>query len=444
MIPFANTTIVAGLLETVRPAAVETIPGPREEVPGYRSAAEAPASLRLPEPLGERGSISFWFQLERDHAAAPGAETVVHRLLECPGVFHVDFSARPSGVELLWKWNDRKRTVSALRPILPALPGRQWIHFSVHWDAKAGIFDGSLNGTPLREAGTTIVPWEPPAPITTLQVHFGPVALAGLEVAAAPPDEKTLRRTVGNAFGTLDTLLGAYPPVSVDWKEQRGKLLYANDFSQPGDLDDWVAEGPVQATFEQGWMQMQSALPDDRQKGHLVLWLKKELPESFLAEWEMKPMSDRGLGIVFFSARGRHGEGIFSENLQKRAGEFALYHSGDLDCYHISYYANTLADPGRLTSNLRKNHGFYLVANGPAGIPAHSREWNRVQLLKSGGQIQLAVNGRRIIDFTDDGKSHGPILGAGSFGLRQMVWTVGGYRNLRVYDLPAMPSGPAH
>ncbi|HWL51797.1 MAG TPA: DUF1961 family protein [Chthoniobacteraceae bacterium] len=429
----SQTAAIADLLKPIRPEAVETVPGPRAGLTGYRSATDTAASLRLSEPLGDRGSVAFWFKLERDHASQPGAEQVARRLLECPGVFHVEFKARSSHVELLWKWEDKTLLINQLRPILPSLPGDQWIHFAVSWDAKAGLFNGWLNGTPLREEGTKVIPWEPSQPIAALRVHFGPVALAGLETSATLPDEKQRAQTVGDALGTLDALLGAGERTPVDWKEKKGALFYSNDFARPGDLDDWVAEGPMQTTFEHGWMQMQSTLPEDLPRGHVVLWLKKELPENFLAEWEMKPVNDRGLCIAFFSARGRNGESIFSETLRKRNGEFPLYHSGDIDCYHISYYANTPETPGRLTSNLRKNHGFYLISNGPPGISAHSREWNRVQLLKVGDHIQLAVNGRRIIDHTDDGKRHGPVLGGGAFGLRQMVWTVGGYRNFRVH-----------
>jgi len=114
---------------------------------------------------------------------------------------------------------------------------------------------------------------------------------------------------------------------------------------------------------------------------------------------------------------------------------FSTYHSGDIDCYHISYYANNPFEPGRITSNLRKNSGFYLVANGPAGIRAEPGQIYRIALLKEGGTIRFAVNGREIIHHTDDGQMRGPVHSPGKIGLRQMETLRAQYRNLRIYAL---------
>ncbi len=415
--------------------AAKTVPGPREGVPGYTSAEAVWAEVALPEPLGERGSVAFWFRLGQDYTARPGVAEVRQPLLECPGVFTLDFKASASQVELDWRWADPGLLVNRLRPILPRLPGSEWVHFAVSWDAAQGRFDGWLNGTPLREPGTRLPPWEHRAQLATLRVRLGPVAVAGVSISPEPLDEATLTAQVGaERIGSLRGLLGAREAAPADLAEGRGELLYMTDFVN---LADWVAEGPLLvAQVKGGGVEMRSARPDDLPRGHTVLWLRKELPERFLAEWEFQPLGERGLCIVFFAARGRNGEGIFDPALQKREGEFPLYHSGDIDCYHISYYAHTPETPGRLTSNLRKNHGFHLVANGPPGVSAHGRGWHRVQLRKEGARIRLAVEGRQIIDFTDDGQTWGPTLGGGHFGLRQMVWTVAAYRALRIYELP--------
>lgn len=42
---------------------------------------------------------------------------------------------------------------------------------------------------------------------------------------------------------------------------------------------------------------------------------------------------------------------------------------------------------------------------------------------------------RKIIDWTDDGKEYGPVLGGGKIGLRQMQWTHFRYRNFKVWEL---------
>jgi hypothetical protein len=172
-----------------------------------------------------------------------------------------------------------------------------------------------------------------------------------------------------------------------------------------------------------------------------VHWCPEEFPERFWAEWEFELLSEQGLCIVFFAARGQGGRDVFDPTLAPRNGIFRQYHSGDIDCYHVSYFANT---PGsaRRVANLRKNAGFYLVANGPVGVAAaRAGEVHRAVLVKDGARIRLAVDGRTIIDHTDDGVRAGPVWAGGKIGLRQMQWTVGRYRNFRVFALP--PGAPA-
>jgi hypothetical protein len=130
-------------------------------------------------------------------------------------------------------------------------------------------------------------------------------------------------------------------------------------------------------------------------------------------------------------------EDIFDPSLPKRTGVFEQYNQGAISCYHISYYASTSYNPGRITSNLRKIKGFHLVANGPPGIEPGSDAVHAVRLIKDDAHIQLLVDGKVIIDWTDDGKRYGPVLGGGKIALRQMQWPSALYRNLRVYGLSA-------
>jgi len=167
--------------------------------------------------------------------------------------------------------------------------------------------------------------------------------------------------------------------------------------------------------------------------GHFVYWLDKRLPENFVAEWDVQILSEHGLNIVFFNASGPGGRSIFATEVKKRNGDFKQYHSGDVDSYHISYYADTPNSPGRATSNLRKNSGFYLVANGPPGIDPESDQKHRITLFKKDGLIRLAVDGELAIDWRDDGVAYGPVHEGGWFGLRQMKWTEARYSNLKIY-----------
>ncbi len=190
-------------------------------------------------------------------------------------------------------------------------------------------------------------------------------------------------------------------------------------------------EGPGHIAFKDGWMQMQSV----KEKGHHVFWCPQNLPENFIAEWEVQNLhTEAGLCIVFFAAKGLKGEDIFPPDLPKRDGSFNGYIKGAINNYHISYYANGKDDPGREIANLRKNKGFYKVQSEHPGIPINSTAAHKIRLVKLGGLIQMFVDERKIIDWTDDGKTHGQILGDGKLGLRQMKWTQFAYRNLKVWE----------
>ncbi|HAP69571.1 MAG TPA: DUF1961 domain-containing protein [Flavobacteriales bacterium] len=211
-----------------------------------------------------------------------------------------------------------------------------------------------------------------------------------------------------------------------------GELIYTNSLSSEEGLKDWVMEGAGETQFSEGWMSMFSA----EEKGHHVYWCPKELPASFIAEWEVRNLhTEAGLCIVFFAAKGNEGEDVLSKDLKPRDGIFKQYTKGDINNYHISYYANTPTQKDRPHAHLRKNKGFYKVQTGESGIAYDSKETHRVKLIKVDNHIQMFVDGRSIVDWTDDGAEYGPVLGAGKLAFRQMKWTRFQYRDLKVWEL---------
>jgi hypothetical protein len=219
---------------------------------------------------------------------------------------------------------------------------------------------------------------------------------------------------------------------------RQGRLLLDAPLASRDDVQDWVLEGPAEVTFADGWMRMRSTRPDatSGENGHFVFWCPTDFPGSFVAEWEIQLVEDFGLCIFFFAAKGAGGEDIFDPRLPDRDGTFVHYTRGAIDSYHISYYANTPGTPGRISSNLRKNNKFYLMASGPVAIAAGSDSIHKMRLIKDGGHIQLQADGRVSIDFIDPGSArYGSVYGSGKMGLRQMQWTKARYRNLRVWEL---------
>ena len=403
------------------------------------TAQQSDSVVKLENPLGPQGAVSFRIETDQEYRNGPKAKSVTVDILEIPGIAKVRFSQSSTVCELQWVWAGGVKADN-LGVQIPGLPGPEVYFIQYTWDAPAGRFTGYVNGTALRLSETHLSPWDVPAG-TEVRLAAGPFKTALVSSEPRYLDEAQVRGQVPeSARGKRAELFGVQEkePAPIEVASRLGKLLYESALDTPGSIEDWVMEGPGVTAFEDGWMKMTSEEADTAAKeGHIVFWCPRDFPESFVAEWKMRITSESGLCIVFFAARGLKGEDIFDTNLPKRTGIFRQYHTGAISCYHISYYASTPSSPGRITSNMRKNSGFYLVANGPPGIEPGSDAVHAVRLIKDAAHIQLQVDGKVVIDFTDDGQRYGLVLGGGKIGFRQMQWTAALYRNLHVYELRA-------
>ncbi|MCK9547998.1 MAG: DUF1961 family protein [Sphaerochaeta sp.] len=217
-----------------------------------------------------------------------------------------------------------------------------------------------------------------------------------------------------------------------------GTRHYHNRLQRREDIDTFILEGEANITFVDGCMEMQNRLDaSSGQRANFVLWCPEVFGDSILIEWEFRPMSDRGLCILFFAAAGRQGRDLFDPRLAPRTGEYPQYHSGDIDAFHVSYYRRKEADERAFhTCNLRKSHGFHLVAQGADPIPeaAEANEFYRLSIIKTPERVDFSVNGLSIFSYEDDGATHGARLGAGRIGLRQLAPLTARYRNLSVSE----------
>lgn len=227
----------------------------------------------------------------------------------------------------------------------------------------------------------------------------------------------------GAALEAQDTL----PPAV-----EKGELLYANTLSARSIMNNWVMEGPGTLQFKKGWMEMFS--PGG--KWDHVLWCPQKFPASFIAEWEVQNLhTEEGLLITFFAATGDKGQSIFDPGMPARDGTFKYYNRGRINCYHISYYANNPKLPDRGDSHLRKDPAFALLQTGKEGIPTKSAAVHHIALIKDKAHIMMLVDGRKIVDYLDDGKTFGPVYQSGWIGFRQMRWSHCRYKDFKVWNI---------
>ena len=299
------------------------------------------------------------------------------------------------------------------------------------WDGPAGRTRVYLNGLALGLGRGSPVFSRFPAQPDSLHVGGPGIAVDDLRVYDEALDEAQLGSLVALTPPSRFAGEGMLPgDAALDLSHVKKEPVYEDTFDSDAALKDWVLEGPGRVWVQDGRMMMTSHLPD-RGK-HMVNWCRHDFPADFVCEWDFRRTVQTGLTIAFFCARGTAGQDIFDPSLAPRDGTFRHYILGDVNSYHISYYAC-----GRESTNMRKNSAFYLTAVGKDRVtPEPVDKWHRITILKHGNKVRLAVNGVLCLAFDDDGKTYKPVWGEGKIGLRQMAHThTGMYDNFRVYRI---------
>lgn len=216
------------------------------------------------------------------------------------------------------------------------------------------------------------------------------------------------------------------------------RLIYENPLTRPELLADFVKEGNPEIAFDGDGVILSNADPEELgDHAHWVLWLNRVFPADIKIEWEFQPLREPGLCMVFFAALGKEGQSLFSPELQERDGYYPQYHSGDINAYHISYYRRKFALERYFeTCNLRKSHGFHLIAQGADPLPAvaDAIDFYKLSVEKRQQRISFSINDLVLFSWEDDGKL-GPVLQEGCIGFRQMAPMMAKYRNLKVFGI---------
>ena len=215
------------------------------------------------------------------------------------------------------------------------------------------------------------------------------------------------------------------------------ELIYENPLASEADVEGFQLEGQAHITFPRGCMRMENALdPELGQEANFVFWCPEDFPPDIAVSWAFTPIREPGLCILFFAATGREGEDLFDPSLQARMGEYRMYHHGDINAFHLSYFRRRHASERAFhTCNLRKSYGFHMTAQGADPIPSvqDATPPYNIQLIKCGPEVAFTINELPLLHFKDDGETYGPLLKGGKIGFRQMAPLMAEYANLKVH-----------
>ncbi len=400
----------------------------------------APASL-----FDERGTLAMWFRLDDPIRGEHPTITLLDGdaiRVEITGYSHSVRFLVIHGPAMTGPPVDGNERAYIYAQDFTHLEGGRWYSMALTWDTSdyqriAFHLDGVRQGTQFP----FLRPGQLKAADRDVSIRVGGdgVTCSGPAVYAEALSEAELT-AVFNGLGRyryidegLNCPGGTFAPADVDFAHP----VYATQFDDPAEIEHWRLEGGFRKRIEGGRLVLENGPPPGEagpEAKHLVCWLNRETPADFLLEFTYRPEDRRrGLAIAFVNARGRGGEGIFDSSLAPRDGTFSQYTNGDVDSYHVSYWAG-----GRGTANLRKNAGFYLAAIGEDYVtrgPADA--FQTVRIYKHGGRVRLTVDDLLALAFDDDGRTYGPVHAhSGWIGLRQMAHTRSAeYGHLKVFPL---------
>ncbi|WP_248517956.1 DUF1961 family protein [Salinarchaeum laminariae] len=233
------------------------------------------------------------------------------------------------------------------------------------------------------------------------------------------------------------------------------ELLYENPLRSEEDTEDFVIEGEGHASYPRDRLRLESnyGYPSDEDVyGHFLYWCPETFPDEIAISWDFYPIREPGLAMFWFAARGLNGEHVLDDSLDDRHGRYGEdYGDSDIDALHTSYFRRNddvmtsnmegeqvgYLEQEFQTVNLRKSKGLNPVMWGGDPIPCvdQAEPPYRIRVVKYGPDVVFSVEGLEVYRWTDDGETHGPILGEGSIGFRQMAPLIAEYTDLEVHSV---------
>lgn len=194
----------------------------------------------------------------------------------------------------------------------------------------------------------------------------------------------------------------------------KGKVLYEDNFAN---LKNWHHEGGGKLTQPEKDLMQLNCIGSKQGKAGCMAFCRKDFPDNICIEYDLRVVTSKGLVITFIASKGRNGEDMITE-LPAREGIFADYiFNPGMRSYHVS--VSRYNDKGEHTgvSNWRRNPGIFMMGQ-QEDLCKKINTWYHIEIIKKGGLLQLAVDGKLAGGFIDPDEIPEPIPSDGKVGFR--------------------------
>ena len=400
-------------------------------------------TVSIENVVSQQGTVSFILSTSKYYKNGTlFGEGYSQKLLEIPGLATCIMEVDYSGIFVSMQWKTEGSHIGFYL-LFTELPGPQEYHILFTWNAEKGLSDGYFDGIPFRKENPGYyTPWHVNGQGTYYVIPLGINSVSDVVIINKYLLEKDVVNYVPKELkNKYEDLLGQKNlPPPIDITNRKGQLLYSSKLNNKASVQDWILEGPAIIDFADSSMIMRSQIPNppDGSTGHFNYWCPNDFPSKIIIEWEFKPISDKGVCHLFFAATGHNGEDVFDPSLPERDGHFQQYINREIKNYFFIYFSNLrlMRTSNMATTWLEKSGKQSVLALGQIGIIPGNKEFHKVCVIKDGAHMQLIVNGKVCLDFTDPGDERwGPELEGGKISFRQMAVTMAAYRNFNVWEL---------
>ena len=330
----------------------------------------------------------------------------------------------------------------------------RWYQLCVTWDKTNNIFNIYINGIVICRANSGVqMQWEKAGDI----LYVGNPAMAFsdakfYDVCISEEDAQKLF----NAENKMpddelqSELLKQYKAVGIEsfdfTPDSSWECKLDVPFTKEEDLKEFYFQGNTECPHitDEGLLidtkNREIPLYDEdgerMDKNNMYMWSEKQFEGDIYAEFEFMPKIHNGFGIAIFQASGLQREDFMNDYKRRRTGTMSMLLWENVRSYSWGFF--------REMDDVRDDVETHIFMKNPwirpLGYQCGSERmkldtWYKAQILQEGCRIRIMLNGKLLLDFTDNGFTNsGPVLKCGHFAFRCMKRTQMMFRNLKIYN----------